>query len=240
MSARARRPRSGMTLIEVLIAVSLVGLLSVGMLMAMRVGLNAMDKANRWLISNRRSIGAQRILEQQVTNLLPAPADCLAAPGARPERIRFFQGEPQSMRFVSTYSLEEGHRGYPRILEFQVIPGENNQGVRLIVNEHLYTGPASTGRFCLGRLPFPRFAPIEAGPRSFVLADRLAGCRFLYRETLPPPLLENWVPVWVKPEWPSAIRVEMEPLERDDAKIPLLSATLAVRAAKNPMFAYAD
>ena len=52
-----RNPRAGLTLIEVLIAVSLVGLLSVGMLWAIRVGVNAMGKSNEKLISNRRVTG---------------------------------------------------------------------------------------------------------------------------------------------------------------------------------------
>jgi len=38
----------------VLIAVSLVGLMSIGILMSIRVGLNAMDKTNTRLMANRR------------------------------------------------------------------------------------------------------------------------------------------------------------------------------------------
>ena len=62
----------------------------------------------------------------------------------------FFQGEPQSMRLASTYSLQQGERGLPMILEFQVIPGEDEQGVRLVVNEHWYTGPRGAGIYCIG------------------------------------------------------------------------------------------
>jgi len=39
-----KRSRAGVTLIEVLIAVSLVSLLSVGILMALRVGMSAMER----------------------------------------------------------------------------------------------------------------------------------------------------------------------------------------------------
>ena len=39
--------------------------------------------------------------------------------------IQFFQGEAQSMRFVSTYSLQQAWRGLPQILEFLVIPRED-------------------------------------------------------------------------------------------------------------------
>ncbi|MBI4877319.1 MAG: prepilin-type N-terminal cleavage/methylation domain-containing protein [Acidobacteria bacterium] len=232
------RPRAGVTLMEMLIAVTLLSLLSVGILMAMRVGFTAMEKTNSRLMANRRSVGAQRVLEQQIAGFMPVQADCLAAPGQPPARIPFFQGEPQSMRFVSTYSLEEAARGLPRILEFQVLPGANREGVRLVVNEHLYAGPLSTGQFCRGGPPV--FAPIQAGPRSFVLADRLAGCRFLFRRSLPAPLYETWEPRWVRPEWPTAIRVELIPLEADAAKVPLLSITAPLKAQKDPAFQYVN
>ena len=77
------------------------------------------------------------------------------------------------MRFVTSYSLEDAWRGRPRIAAMQVIPGENNQGVRLIVNEiavyrpgtgwpgnHRHrTGPGTASRssgsrrFCQARNP---------------------------------------------------------------------------------------
>ncbi|MEJ7607865.1 MAG: hypothetical protein WKF37_16740 [Bryobacteraceae bacterium] len=37
-------------------------------------------------------------------------------------RLPFFQGDTQTMRFVSTYSLQEAGRGFPGA-ELQVIPG---------------------------------------------------------------------------------------------------------------------
>jgi len=242
---------SGVTLIELLIAISLLSLLSVGMLMALRVGLNALDKANSKLMANRRAASTERILESQIAGLMPASADCPAGPpDAPPVRVPFFAGEPQSMRFVSTYSLEEAARGYPRILEFQVIPGEQNRGVRLIVNETLYTGPLSAGASCLGLLPdpalggalAPQFRAIEAGPHSFVLADRLAFCRFFDkgRETLRPPALASWLPEWRWPRWPAAVRVEMAPLEPARSRVPLAGLTVPIYVNRIPNVSYLD
>lgn len=158
-------------------------------------------------------------------------------------KMPFFQGEPQSMRFVSSYSLEEASRGFPRIVEYQVIPGVNNEGVRLVVNELLYSGPDSTGILCLGTRPGTEAAlyrPIAVGPQSFVLQDRLAFCRFVYQERLPPPVGRRWLPLWGKVEPPSAIRIEMAPLEEDRSRLPRLSLTLPLRVNKNPMFQYED
>lgn len=241
------KQQRGVTLIELLIAVSLLSLLSVGILMAMRVGLNAMGKANSKLIANRRVTSAQRILESQIAGFMPVAAECAPAPDTQPVRVPFFEGQPQSMRFASSYSLEEAARGYPRILEFQVIVGENNQGVRLVVNEILYTGPQSAGAACLGiapdpvtGTPLPRFRPINIGPRSFVLADRLASCRFFYREVPPPPAPERWVPEWKLNQWPAAVRIEMAPLEPDASRVPLAGVIAPIRATKDPNGSYAQ
>lgn len=235
----------GLTLMEVLIAVSLVGLMSIGVLMSIRMGLNAMDKTNKRLMANRRVLGAQRILEQQVMGLMPAKADCRSMPDRPGAMMMFFQGETQSMRFVSSYSIQEAGRGYPRILEFQVIPGEDSQGVRLVVNESLYWGPLSTGASCLGASQdpllggqVPLFRPIQVGTNSFVLADRLSFCRFLYQEPMPEPVAARWTPRWVRPKLPGAIRVEMAPLEEDAAKIQPLTVTLPLHVNRDVLANY--
>lgn len=235
--------QAGVTLLELLIAVSLVSLLSVGILTALRVGLNAMEKTNARLLDNRRVFGVQRILEQQVAGLMAVMADCRSGPDTPPARILFFQGAPQTMRFVSSFSLEEAARGYPRILEYQVLSAEDVGAVRLVVNELLYWGPASTGALCLGpnpQRPGILFRPVEVGPRSFVLADRLAFCRFAYLERLPSPAPGRWMPVWTRPDLPAAIRIEMARKEEDPGRLPLLTATLAVRVTKLPGLPYAD
>jgi hypothetical protein len=146
---------------------------------------------------------------------------------------------------VSAYSLEEAHRGFPRILEYQVIPGELNQGVRLIVNEYFYNGPYSTGAFCTGigehplaQEPAPLFVPIVAGPRSFVLADKLAYVKFWFREALKDPPYERWYPVWTKKMLPSAIRIEMVPLPVQRLRLPLVTLTAPVHITRDPLETY--
>jgi hypothetical protein len=116
-----------------------------------------------------------------------------------------------------------------------------------VVNEHLYTGPGGPGLFCLGTAfdpalgaHRPRFRPIEVSLSSFVLADKLGYCRFAYREVLPPPARERWVPLWIKPEWPSAIRIEMAAKEPDPTRLQPLTLTVPLRVTKNPRQPYAD
>ncbi len=240
----SRRNQAGVTLIELLIGITLMSLLSVAILYAMRLGLGSQERANNKIMSNRRVVGSQRILEQQIANLMPIIGDCRANPAAPPQQIAFFQGEPQAMRFASSFSLTEAQRGYPQILEFAVIAGEQNRGVRLIVNELLYSGIRSTEGLCLGVAidsngPRPRFRPVESSSNSFILADKLASCRFLYRELLPnaPPNVnpERWVPQWVKPGLPTAIRVEMTPLEAGPGSLHVMTVTSPVRLTVDPL-----
>jgi prepilin-type N-terminal cleavage/methylation domain-containing protein len=242
-----KRSERGLTLIEVLIATSLVGLLSVGMLWAIRVGVGAMGKANDKLIANRRVTGSQRVLEQQIAGFIPVTAEMPAAPGTPGMKIPFFQGEPQSMRFVSSYSLQEGSRGSPQILAFQVIPGDNGAGVRLIVDEYPYTGSVSAGLFVTGRVsdpillrPVTRFAPIEAGPHSFVLADKLAYCNFFYQELRPKPEIERWNNLWTLDRWPQGIRIEMAPLDPKSASLHMVTVTAPLHVTRLAMDTYDD
>jgi general secretion pathway protein J len=236
-----RSARRGMTLIEVLIAITLVALLSAGMLYAMRAGLAALESSSRRIDSLRRSAGAQRILHQQVAGLLPVMARCGASPvqpGGMP--VMFFQGLPAAARFVTTYSIQGGSRGRPQIVELFAAPRQEG-GVRLLVNEIPYTGPEGAGFFCLPPQPNPEtgavlpvFPPPQASPRSFVLADRLAWCRFLYLEDdlVNPP---RWLPLWRRMDlWPAAIRIEMAGLEPAATALPPVTFTGLIRQNRLP------
>jgi general secretion pathway protein J len=241
------RRESGTTLIEVLIAVTLLSLLSVGMVTAMRVGLQAFSKTNNKLMDNRRVAGAQRVVQEELEGMMPVVAACGEAPGATPAKTAFFEGQIQTMRLVSTFSLQQGWRGQPQILELFVIPGEDGRGVRLVVNEIPYT-PDGTARLCTGRAQDPQtggtyavFAPVQAGPNSFVLADKLAYCRFSYF-TIPvnSNLLPHWTPEWSIAGWPYAVRIEMAPLDPDPSRLQPISVIAPMHIHRSPDIQYVD
>ncbi len=243
-----RRSEAGVTLMELLVAIALLSLLSVGMLFAIRIGLNAMAKSQDRLETNRRVKGVEKVFSAQLAGFIPAKADCRAANGPS-TTLPFFQGEPTTMRFVSSYSLQEAARGYPRILEYQVVSGEQGIGVRLIVNELLYTGPLSTGALCMDTYPDPiagglmmRFPPVAIGNFSFVLADKLAYCRFIYKEekSNQQELAETWMPSWHNQRAPAAIHVEMAPLIPDPSRLQLIDFTASIRVNRDPLLKYGD
>lgn len=250
-SRRGRAPgQNGLTLIEVLVAITLVGLLMVALSASLNIGLRAMERSNERLEMNRRVLRTQEILEQQILHLTPSIASCVLEDPRSPQQIPFFQGEPAAMRFVSSYSLREGDRGYPRILEFTVVSGDNTKtppGVRLIVNELPYLGPLSSGRLCFG-LQFdralgrtvPAFAPVQPRPTSFVLADRLMQVQFRYLEPRPRPQPPAWVNHWGLAELPEAIGINLVPLPDESAAVQPLSLVLPLRVDRRPGKKYED
>jgi hypothetical protein len=116
------------------------------------------------------------------------------------------------------------------------------------VNENIYMGPRSAGVFCLGPGADPelgvtaqRFRPITITPQSFVIADRLAFCRFSYLRAMPPPEMEEWIPNWIlMDKWPKGMRIEMASLDADPSRLKPLTITAAVHVDRYPIFEYGD
>jgi general secretion pathway protein J len=240
-----RNSQAGITLIEILIAVSLLSLLSVGILISMHLGLSTMDKTDSRLVRNRRVVNARKIIESEIDGFTFSMANFMPEPNAI-RVVPFFQAEPQSMRFVTSYSLQDASRGRPQIVALQVIPGEKNEGVRLIVDETPYTGRTQAGQTILSLESVPggtitHFAPIAAGPQSFVLADRLQYCRFSYLEALPREPYPTWRSDWVQPmRLPMGIRIEMAPLDPTPTDLHVTTVTVPVNVNLTPGTVYAD
>lgn len=241
-----RRTEQGVTLLELLIAVTLLSLLSVAMFSALRLGLSAFDKADNKLMANRRAAGAQRILQSEIEGLIPVKVACGATDPSAPVSpygaLPFFGGAPEALHLVSAFSLQEGWRGNPRILEMFVIPGES-RGVRLVVNEIPYSGSYSAGRLCRSGPAdgMPQFLPAQAGPLSFVLADKLEYCRFSYLEpNIDPSKPPRWKPTWTEQVLPVAIRVEMAPLDPDPSQVQPITITAPLHLIRRPDRVYED
>lgn len=202
---------------ELMIAITLVGAIATGMLIAMRGGLLSLGHIQTRLDENRRALGIQRILTLQLSGAMPARTGCSGqlSPFA-------FRGTATALQMVSTYSIAEGARGYPHIVEYQVAPDENGT-VKLLVHERLYT-PGNMAAFCSGGIA------LQGSPRPFVAATRLAYCRISYHQMNPDTRFQGggWVQTWNDPILPSAVRIEMAPAAPDPTRLPVVdvSATL--------------
>ena len=245
------RPTAGVTLMEMLLAVTLVGLLSLGMVFAMRIGLMIFSKTNVRLMDDRKAVGAQRILEQELEGLVPFTLSCTggesgpARPGAVPGVTPYFQGDARTMRLISTFSLQQAWRGQPQLLDLSVIPGDT-AGVRLVVNEAPFS-PAAAGANCTGvatdpesGLAAPKFLPLVFGSRPFVLADQLAFCRFSYLMRPPQKIKPEWSASAAGMVWPLAIRIEMAPLVPDASRLQPFTIVAPIHLHRQPEIHYVD
>jgi Prokaryotic N-terminal methylation motif len=227
---------AGITLLEVLIAVTLLSVLSVGMMLAMRIGVSALWRTDQRLMDNRRVAGAQRIVEQQLEGLMPVISPCMGGGGGEDgPKVAVFSGQPLTLTMVSAFSLQQAWRGRPQVLQFFTMPSDNG-GMRLVVNETPYTGPKFSGQTCqgidqakdspgiIGRFPQP-----SAGAGTFVLADRLRSVGFQYMKR--PENLEEppvWLPMWTRADWPVGIRIVMEPLNPNPARLQPVTITAPI------------
>ena len=199
---------------ELMISITLVAAIATGMLIAMRSGLLSLNRTQARLEENRRALGIQRILSMQLSGAMPARTGCGgdASPFA-------FRATPSLLQMVSTYSIAEGARGAPRVVEYQVVPDEGGT-VKLLVNERIYAGPGSTAAFCSAIAPLGSSQP-------FVAASRLAYCRFLFFQVNVDTQFRggSWLNGWSDPNMPSAVRIEMAPAAPDPNRLPVVAIT---------------
>jgi prepilin-type N-terminal cleavage/methylation domain-containing protein len=244
-----RVAQRGVTLIELMIAISLVAVISTGLLYATRSSLLTQDKIENRLRWNRERVHLSQILTRQIGGFIPAVNVC-PGPSGGAFPAPFFLGAADHLRMATSFSIEQGARGYPQIVDYRVIPAPGaGGGVRLVVNEYPYTGPASLAPFCADSAPVPNAgasAPPTGIPpaNAIVIADHLQSCRFFYRLQRPgnyEPL--DWVPLWLEQQSPAVIRIEMTPiadLTSGQQPIPMLGVTVPIRTDREPLATYVD
>ena len=221
MTSRSRR---GFTLMELMISITLVAAIATGMLMAMRGGLLSLNRTQARLDEKRRALGVQRILSLQLGGTIPVRTGC-----AGPMSPFAFRGTSSALQMVSTYSLAEGARGSPHIVEYQVAPDDGGT-VKLIVHERLYTGPASMAGFCSATVA------VQGSAQPFVAATHLAYCRFSYFQVIPEAQFRGgaWVNEWGGPILPSAVHIEMAPAAPDPIRLPVVAITAPLHVIRFP------
>lgn len=224
------RKRAGFTLIELMIAITLVSAIVAGMLAALRGGLLTLERVGTRIQQSRSNLGLDQMIRRQIGGILPAMGDC-AIDAAQAVRAPLFRGNSAAMLLVTSYSMTEGARGYPRMVEYRVLP--NNDGTsRLVVDEMLFPSPAASLNFCSQP---SLLRPLQPAPRSMVLAPRLAAARIVYREVNPATRLGGeWLPEWSAPNLPFAIRIDLQLAGG------ATSITVPLHVTRDPREAYAD
>ena len=229
------RRQAGFTLIELMIAITLVAAISAGLLTTMRNALLTMERTQARLEENRRALGIQDLIRRQIDGLIPVRALC--GTGEQPVLADIFRGNRTSLLLVTNESMTEGARGYPHVALYQVQPNPDGT-FRLEVSEQVFSGPTSTAPYCEAD---PRVLHSFAGVQPVVLLNKLAFCHFAYRNLNQNTLFgREWMEAWVLPYAPYSVRIEMEAAPNSDVRMPVGSITIPLRISRTPGERYFD
>ncbi len=235
--SRKRLPsNAGLTLIEILVAVVLLGLLSTGIVASLDVSSRAWQTARNRLTLDRRIATANAILHSQISGIAPILAEIPPQRRIALASFVFFQGEPDAMRFVSSYSVTDGRRAGLQLVELKIV--DSQRGRRVLLNQMPFQGPLGAGLLAEGLVrdaSFPRgrivFRSIEPRATSLIIIDELQECTFAYlRESRNVSEPSVWLPLWGEPyELPAAVAIRLTP-RGDQARLLPVSIVAAVPA----------
>lgn len=208
----ARQQQTGFTLMEMLVAMTIVSLLATTILFGWRIAAAAWGRASELTEEQRRASAVNQVLLLQMAEMLPV------APSTRPgARNVFFQGEASTARFLSRYSLVNRSRSGIYRIEYQI--ADRSDGLHeLLLNEVPVSGPSDFGSLLTGVEQTPqgmlaRFAPFQRTPQTRVLLDDLSEAHFEYYR--PATLVSSaaWVRQWVGQgnELPRAMAIRFTP-----------------------------
>ena len=210
-----RRPRSrsvaGLTLVEVTVAIALLGLVAVAAVTATGAGVQAWLAARETTALDRRSHNWNDRLHAAIAAMIPMAA--FSGPSGNPGRL-FFQGTPEGMRFVTGHAPTSGGRGGVRLVE---IRSESRGGqTSLVLRDAPCPDAITLGalleaplRSSLGTQPNLALEPGTGRVWSGVVAEGLAECDFRYLAgPVRPGDSARWVSRWDDREAvPRAVRI---------------------------------
>ena len=134
----------GVTLLELLVVITLLGLVSLGLVSSLRIGSSAWRRGNARLAADRRVVAATDLLSAQLANAQARPVRWGPATSSanrafdssadREVRFAYFDGAPDRLRFLSTYSLEARSRGGLWLAEYFFVRKES-ETCDLLYNE---------------------------------------------------------------------------------------------------------
>ena len=182
--------RRGFTLIEVMVALTLLGLVATLLTSGTRLGLDISSRANTKTDAVRTEQIERRLISEQLQGALPYHY-WSETEGKRTEHIAF-EGESDAIRFVSRHGISDGPNHLPRWINFrrkattdQTTPFEIEE--RRIFSPDNQPSESTIARAELRSCPGPRFDYLDkTGERpqwlsSWTGSDRKAPLPFAIR-----------------------------------------------------------
>ena len=219
----ANRSARGFTLLEVMLALLLLGLLLAGTVGAIRTAVHAMHSGEQAIDRTSRMRVAQEFIRHQVSRIMPLAF-------ARDENTNsnfVFDGRRDFMRFVAPMPGYLGHGGaYVQKLSLE----RGNNGTQLVFRHALLNGFD----------PDDAFADAEREP--VILLEHIQRARFRFRAMDDRGKLGEWTDDWDQAgRSPLLVRVEIEfdretQLAWPEMVVPLMIDPGAVVTALEPTF----
>lgn len=176
MTARLRKPgmAEGFTLVELLVAVSLVALLSVLLFGGLRFAMRAADAVDSRVDHAAQIALAYDFMQSELTDARPLPT----APDSTPSPVNF-DGEPDALSFVTVPPATVALGGFQLL---HVATEGEGQNRRLIVSwQQVPRGPVATGPSML---------------QPSLLLDRVRSVEFAYFGVAEPNHPPEWINHW--------------------------------------------
>ena len=189
------RGEHGFTLMELLVSMTVIALLAVTILFSWRVAVSAWGRANQLVEEQRRVAAIHQVLAMQMADMTP-----VTPWGRQGNAAVFFQGERQTARFLSRYSLVNRSRSGLYRIEYQI--SEGNDGIqRLLLNEIPVRNTDDLRELLTASEQGPegvlrRFAPFEETGETRRMLEEITEAHFEYYRPAGPLGPGGWVSEW--------------------------------------------
>ena len=181
----ARHKKGGFSLIELLVSMTLMGLLTLALHFGFRVGTNAWAKGDGELQRYRATQAAYEMLSRQLGSALPYYSQQKV--NDVPVEVLLFQGAPAGMRFVSNFSCQLRSAAGLRLVEYFVTDSQEMRGKALVVNERRLPDDLGLSQSVFGEITQSEdntvlvgFLGFTARRDSLYLIDGVDAMRFAY------------------------------------------------------------
>ena len=229
--------RRGVTLLELLVAISLMGMVSLGLLFGLRIAASAWQKGNSRLAADRQVLAAGDLFAQQVANARPRKVN--VGPLDRQIQVFYFQGEHDRLRFLTATSLSGRSRSGLWLAEYSFRVDDGGR-CKLTYNEWPFREDSDAAPTILGlredavsHRQVVRFAEPAQNPQTRDLYHDLDSCGFEY---LTQRLGEDprWEPEWIsdRPLLPPAVAARFRSREGRGIAPVAMVASFNVREIK--------
>jgi prepilin-type N-terminal cleavage/methylation domain-containing protein len=203
---------SGLTLLELMTAITISGLVALAVTASLRIGVRAWEKSQGAVLELRRQANAADLLPVQLGDCVMRIVDVKLFD--RRQRMPFFFGDETRLVFLSTYSAAQHGRGGMVVADY-FAEQQPDRTWKLWLDEQPALDDEWLARWVVETQATsaggekPRLRPFDAD-RAMLLFQGLAECRFEYLRETPAPA--EWVAPWpllAYPYLPPAIRLQL-------------------------------